>query len=120
MGDRGRQVITILSLVSLPPLLNAIMMIGTRILFAMGRDGMVPSLFHRVNPRTLTPVPATIIAATVIARFVQPMRDPVLAAKLVDLGVEAKASTPAELDRFFRRELDATRAIVRNAGIELE
>ncbi len=39
----------------------------TRILFAMGRDGMVPPLFHRVNPRTLTPVPATIIAAVVIS-----------------------------------------------------
>ena len=33
----------------------------TRILFAMARDGMIPPLFHRVNPRTLTPVPATII-----------------------------------------------------------
>ncbi len=39
----------------------------TRILFAMGRDGMIPPLFHRLNPRTLTPVPATIIAATVIS-----------------------------------------------------
>jgi amino acid transporter len=38
----------------------------TRILFAMGRDGMIPPLFHRVNPRTRTPVPATIIAAIVI------------------------------------------------------
>ena len=41
VGDRGRQIITVLSLVSLPPLLNAIMMIGTRILFAMGRDGLL-------------------------------------------------------------------------------
>ncbi len=39
----------------------------TRILFAMGRDGMIPSLFHRVNPRTLTPVPATIIVAVVVS-----------------------------------------------------
>jgi amino acid transporter len=39
----------------------------TRILFAMGRDGMVPPVFHRLNPRTLVPVPATIIAATVIS-----------------------------------------------------
>jgi amino acid transporter len=39
----------------------------TRILFAMGRDGMIPPLFHRVNPRTLTPVPATIIVAVVVA-----------------------------------------------------
>ncbi len=28
----------------------------TRILFAMSRDGMLPELLHRVNPRTLTPV----------------------------------------------------------------
>ena len=28
----------------------------TRILFAMARDGMIPELFHKVNPRTRTPV----------------------------------------------------------------
>ena len=39
----------------------------TRILFAMGRDGMIPPLFHRVNPRTLTPVPATIFVAIVVS-----------------------------------------------------
>jgi basic amino acid/polyamine antiporter, APA family len=38
----------------------------TRILFAMGRDGMVPPFFHRLNPRTLTPVPATIVVAVVV------------------------------------------------------
>src|SRR5207249_10664961 len=36
-GRRGGGVITLLSIVSLPPMLNAILMIGTRILFAMGR-----------------------------------------------------------------------------------
>ncbi len=40
VGRRGGQIITVVSLLSLPPLLNAIMMIGTRILFAMGRDGL--------------------------------------------------------------------------------
>src|SRR5215213_126835 len=39
----------------------------TRILFAMGRDGMIPPLFHKVNPRTLTPVPATVIVAVVVS-----------------------------------------------------
>ena len=39
----------------------------TRILFAMARDGMIPELFHKVNPVTRTPVPNTIIVATVIA-----------------------------------------------------
>jgi len=37
-GGRGGQVITALSLISLLPLINAILMIGTRILFALGRD----------------------------------------------------------------------------------
>jgi APA family basic amino acid/polyamine antiporter len=39
----------------------------TRILFAMSRDGMIPSFFHRLNPRTLTPVPATVVVAVVIS-----------------------------------------------------
>ncbi len=41
LGERGGRIITVLSIVSLPPLLNAIMMIGSRVLFAMGRDGLV-------------------------------------------------------------------------------
>ena len=39
----------------------------TRILFAMSRDGMIPPFFHRLNPRTLTPVPATVLVAIVIS-----------------------------------------------------
>jgi amino acid transporter len=39
----------------------------TRILFAMGRDGMVPPVFRKVNPRTGTPVRATVIVAVVIS-----------------------------------------------------
>ena len=39
----------------------------TRILFAMARDGMIPSLFHQLNKRTLVPVRSTIIVAVVIS-----------------------------------------------------
>ena len=39
----------------------------TRILFAMSRDGMIPHYFHRLNPRTLTPVTSTIVVAIVIS-----------------------------------------------------
>ena len=39
----------------------------TRILFAMSRDGMIPELFHKVNPRTLTPISNTIIVAIVVS-----------------------------------------------------
>jgi len=38
----------------------------TRILFAMGRDGLLPPRFARVNPRTMTPVNNTIIVAVVV------------------------------------------------------
>jgi APA family basic amino acid/polyamine antiporter len=45
----------------------------TRILFAMGRDGLLPSRFATVNPRTMTPVSNTVIvalAAASLAAFV--------------------------------------------------
>src|SRR5215213_2605933 len=38
----------------------------SRILFAMGRDGMLPEIFHRVDPRTLAPVRNTVIVCTFV------------------------------------------------------
>jgi basic amino acid/polyamine antiporter, APA family len=64
-GARGGQILTALSLISLPPLLNAIMMIGTRILFALGRDGLLWPRLAAVSTRG-TPGAAT-LATTVIA-----------------------------------------------------
>jgi len=63
-GDRGKQVITILSVLSLLPLLNAILMIGTRILFAMGRDGLVSRRTASVNAGG-TPDVATVVTTVV-------------------------------------------------------
>ncbi|ULE33899.1 amino acid permease [Mycobacterium sp. IDR2000157661] len=39
----------------------------TRILFAMGRDGLLPAMFAKVNSRTMTPVSNTIVVAVVCA-----------------------------------------------------
>ena len=39
----------------------------TRILFAMGRDGLLPSIFAKVNPRSMTPVFNTILVAVVVS-----------------------------------------------------
>jgi basic amino acid/polyamine antiporter, APA family len=39
----------------------------TRILFAMGRDGLLPSRFATVNTRTMTPVSNTVIVAIAVA-----------------------------------------------------
>ena len=63
-GGRGGQAITLLSLVSLPPLVNAILMIGTRIFFAMGRDGLWWRRAAGVSARG-TPVFATMVTTAV-------------------------------------------------------
>jgi len=65
-GGRGAQIITLLSVVSLPPLVNAIMMIGTRILFAMGRDRLLWAAAGGVNERG-APVVATVVTTAVAA-----------------------------------------------------
>ena len=63
-GRRSGQIITALSLISLPPLLNAIMMIGTRILFALGRDRLLWSRTADVNAGG-TPGTATLVTTCV-------------------------------------------------------
>jgi APA family basic amino acid/polyamine antiporter len=63
LGGRGREIITILSIVSLPPMLNAILMIATRILFAMGRDGL---LWRRAASVTARGTPAAAMLATTV------------------------------------------------------
>ena len=84
----------------------------TRILFAMGRDGMVPPLFHRLNPRTLTPVPATIIVAVIVSllagllpiNFLAEMTTigTLTAFLIVSIGVMVLRRTSPDLPRGFR------------------
>jgi APA family basic amino acid/polyamine antiporter len=84
----------------------------TRILFAMARDGMLPELFHKVNPRTLTPVPNTIIVAVVISllaglipiNFLAEMTSigTLVAFLVVSVGVIVLRRTHPELPRGFK------------------
>ncbi|MFC7493310.1 MULTISPECIES: amino acid permease [unclassified Nocardioides] len=84
----------------------------TRILFAMSRDGMLPELFHKVNPRTLTPVPNTVIVAVVIALlaglipidFLAEMTSigTLVAFLVVSIGVIVLRRTHPELPRGFK------------------
>ncbi len=39
----------------------------TRILYAIARDGLIPKTFHKVHPRTRTPVSNTLIVSLVVA-----------------------------------------------------
>jgi amino acid transporter len=84
----------------------------TRILFAMSRDGMIPPFFHRLNPRTLTPVPATITCAIVISLlagvlpidFLAEMTSigTLVAFLIVSIGVMVLRRTAPDLPRGFR------------------
>lgn len=69
-GSRGRDLITLLSIVSLVPLLNAIMMIGARIMFGLGRDGLIWRRMATVNAGgtpTVAMVITTVVAVGLIA-----------------------------------------------------
>jgi APA family basic amino acid/polyamine antiporter len=84
----------------------------TRILFAMARDGMIPPFFHRLNPRTLTPVPATIVVAILISllagllpiNFLAEMTSigTLVAFLIVSIGVMVLRRTQPDLPRGFR------------------
>src|SRR5262245_27658047 len=63
-GAHGRNLIIFLSVISLVPLLNAVMMIGTRVIFAMGRDQLFWARTSTVNARG-TPDTATLLTAGV-------------------------------------------------------
>ena len=84
----------------------------TRILFAMGRDGMLPPFFHRVNPRTLTPVNNTVLVAVVVGllagllpiNFLAEMTSigTLVAFLVVSIGVMVLRRTAPDLPRGFK------------------
>ncbi len=98
----------------------------TRILFAMSRDGMLPELFHKVNRRTLTPVPNTLIVAVVIALlaglipidFLAEMTSigTLVAFLVVSIGVMVLRRTHPELPRGFKVPLYPITPILSIAG----
>jgi APA family basic amino acid/polyamine antiporter len=69
IGQAGQQAITILSIISLPPMLNAIIMLAPRILFAMGRDGLLWKRTATVTGRG-TPAVATVVTTVVAVALI--------------------------------------------------
>jgi len=59
-GGAGGPIVTALSLVSLLSVVNAVLMLATRILFAIARDGLFTSFATRVSASG-TPVPAMLV-----------------------------------------------------------
>jgi len=68
-GAHGRNLIILLSVISLVPLLNAVAMMGTRVIFAMGRDQLFWSRTSSLN-RGGTPDTATLLTAAVAAGLI--------------------------------------------------
>ena len=60
LGPRGGQLITAVALVALLGLINTVVMAAPRILYGLGRDGLLPAVTAVVNPGG-TPVPALLI-----------------------------------------------------------
>jgi basic amino acid/polyamine antiporter, APA family len=98
----------------------------TRILFAMGRDGMLPSFFEQVNPRTRTPVNNTIVVAIVVALlagllpidFLAEMTSigTLVAFLVVSVGVVILRRTAPDLPRGFKVPLYPVIPILSVAG----
>jgi APA family basic amino acid/polyamine antiporter len=61
-GENGEKFITVLALLSLIPLIHAILLISTRILFALSRDGLSFPAFATINQGG-TPVSALLLTA---------------------------------------------------------
>jgi amino acid transporter len=84
----------------------------TRILFAIGRDGMLPSFFQQVNARTRTPVNNTVVVAVAVAllagflpiNFLAEMTSigTLVAFLVVSIGVMVLRRTAPDLPRGFR------------------
>jgi amino acid transporter len=84
----------------------------TRILFAIGRDGMLPRFFQQVNARTRTPVNNTIVVALVVGllagflpiNFLAEMTSigTLVAFLVVSIGVIILRRTAPDLPRGFR------------------
>jgi basic amino acid/polyamine antiporter, APA family len=98
----------------------------TRILFAISRDGMLPEIFHRVNPRTLTPVYNTVIVAVLISllaglipiNFLAEMTSigTLVAFLVVSVGVIILRYSHPELPRGFKVPLFPVTPILSIAG----
>ncbi|MEU5846667.1 amino acid permease [Saccharopolyspora shandongensis] len=84
----------------------------TRILFSMGRDGMVPKVFHTVHPKRRTPVRNTLIVSAFVGLLaaVVPLSTlanltsmgTLVAFTVVSIGVVVLRRTRPDLQRGFR------------------
>ncbi len=108
-------VLSVGAVISIFSVVLAVMYGQTRILFAMGRDGLLPRIFTRVNRKTQTPVANTLIVTLIIcilAAFVPLDRlaeatsiGTLFAFMLVNAGVVILRRSRPDLKRTFKTPL---------------
>jgi len=64
LGPLGAVVASVIVMTSVFGSLNGNLLVGPRLLYAMGHDRLAPSWLGRLHPRFLTPFPATVVLAT--------------------------------------------------------
>jgi basic amino acid/polyamine antiporter, APA family len=68
-GNHGRQIVLLISIVTVVSTINALLMIAPRILFALGRDGLLPRAMASVNSGG-TPAGALLVGAAIVIALV--------------------------------------------------
>ena len=66
----GRFILLLAGLASTTSALNATLYGSSRVSFAMGRDGNLPPIFSRINPRTFTPYLAVLMSGVLVCIMV--------------------------------------------------
>ncbi|ADG78044.1 Amino acid permease-associated region OS=Tsukamurella paurometabola (strain ATCC 8368 / DSM/ CCUG 35730 / CIP 100753 / JCM 10117 / KCTC 9821 / NBRC 16120/ NCIMB 702349 / NCTC 13040) OX=521096 GN=Tpau_1416 PE=4 SV=1 [Tsukamurella paurometabola] len=108
-------VLSIGAVVAIASVVLAVMYGQTRILYTMGKDGLVPSVFAKVNARTRVPVRNILIVGTIVALLagLVPLGElanatsigSLFAFALVNIGVIVLRNTRPDLDRTFTTPL---------------
>lgn len=108
-------ILSVGAVISIFSVVLAVMYGQTRILFAMGRDGLLPPVFTRVNKKTQAPVTNTLIVAGIIVVLAGFLPLDALASAtsigtlfafmLVNIGVIILRKTKPDLPRSFKTPL---------------
>ncbi|HEY6502681.1 MAG TPA: APC family permease [Chitinophagaceae bacterium] len=69
MGRSGGGLIVIGAVISILGALNAIVLSGSRLPFALSKEGQLPPVFSTIHPRYLTPTVSLVVFSLIIAAF---------------------------------------------------
>ncbi|HEU4641865.1 MAG TPA: APC family permease [Gemmatimonadaceae bacterium] len=107
-GSRGDMVVRLLVVLALPSAVNALLLAASRVLYAMGRDGMAPRIAERVSEGG-TPRIALFASAIVTVLFLVTGTFETVIARLAFLFVANYALSMIAVFVLRRREPDAPR-----------